>query len=133
MTKQVFMIVDKIEANGCLGFTNDMVKVKHNISRMPKDFALGFWEKHKECDKGSTVFCIVGNFICMIAIAPDISKGAMTFFDTLGDDNIALDLCSNLKSPNSKKAFMEQHSLLKDQHDETGEEIVLSSDFSHFN
>lgn len=130
---KIYFIVDSIEADGSLGFTNDMVKVRHNISRMPKTFSESFWQKHGENNNGSTVIALTGKYICMIAIAPGGSQGSMTFFDTRLNNDIALDICAKLKSDNVRKEFMKQHQFLQSGQSELNEEAVLTTDLSYFN
>jgi hypothetical protein len=133
MVLQVTFIVDKIEDDECLGFTNDMTKINHNLQLLPDEFLPKFWHALKQSQNGLTLIITVGRYLCMIAIAKDKSAGSMTFFDTLQKDELANKICETLNSTQLKESFMEQHLLLKPHYKKHFNDVVLSKETFFFN
>lgn len=131
--QQVIFIVDQLENDECLGFTNDITKINHNLERLPKDFLPTFWRELEQSNDGLTLILSLGRYICIIAMAKNKSKGSLYFFDTQQKDDLAKKICENLNSEPQKIEFMNQHFRLQPFYEEHYNDVVLSKEKSIFN
>lgn len=132
-TEKIYFIVDEFLADGCCGWTTNISKVVHNIDRFPKDWVAEFYKELAISDKGLTVFLSSGRYIIFLTIAKDKGSGSIGFFDTKGDDDLAIDMSKNFSKAHQRNEFIKQHFLLKAHYSEDYDLVELTTDFSFYN
>jgi len=108
-----YLLVDKLDPNGLIGFTYGIDKFMHNLQIIGIDYYNSFMKALEEIDdEGLVEICACGRYLNIIQLSKDKTKGAMVFIDVQNDYNKALDAANlvkkSTKSGDYVKVFMEE-------------------------